>query len=155
VLTWPVVLAMIVFGLVVVLGLVPAATRWRRRQRRLSAAGRGDPDPLWAELSDTAVDLGYVWSPARSPRQVAGWLGRQVDAPAAQSLRTLASAVEMARYAPGGPHSGQQALVDELRTVEARLRSERSRSVRIGARLLPASLGWRRFRLTVPRRRRR
>jgi transglutaminase-like putative cysteine protease len=133
--------------------LIPAATRWRRRRRRLRAAGRGDPDPLWAELSDTAVDLGYVWSPARSPRQVAGWLGRQVDAPARESLSTLATAVELARYAPPQP-GATTSLVGELRTVEARLRSERSRSVRIGARLLPASLGWRRFRLAMPRRKR-
>jgi hypothetical protein len=141
---------LLVFALLL---LVPAGTRWRRRRHRLRAAGQGDPDPLWAELSDTAVDLGYVWSPARSPRQVAGWLGRQVDAPAAQSLSTLATAVELARYAPGQP-GATTSLVDELRTVEAQLRSERSRSVRIGARLLPASLGWRRFRLAVPRRKR-
>lgn len=133
--------------------LIPAAARWRRRRRRIRAAGRGDPDPLWAELSDTAVDLGYVWSPARSPRQVAGWLGRQVDSHARESLSTLASAVELARYAP--PQAGATtSLVEELRTVEARLREERSRSVRIAARLLPASLGWRRLRLSVPRRKR-
>jgi hypothetical protein len=137
------------------LAFIPAATRWRRRRRRLRAANRGDPDPLWAELSDTAVDLGYVWSPARSPRQVAGWLGRQIDAPAAQSLRTLASAVELSRYAPGDRLGGANPLVEELRTVEARLRAERSRSVRIAARLLPASLGWRRFRIAVPRRKHR
>jgi transglutaminase-like putative cysteine protease len=140
-------------ALLVLLALIPAAARWRRRRRRLRAADRGDPDALWAELSDTAVDLGYVWSPARSPRQVAGWLGRQVDAPARESLSTLATAVELARYAP--PREGARtSLVGELRTVEARMRSGRSRSVRIGARLLPASLGWRRFGLAVPRRKR-
>ncbi|PZS32402.1 MAG: hypothetical protein DLM58_09960 [Pseudonocardiales bacterium] len=146
-----------VLGSLVVLGLitlVPATTRWRRRRARLRAAGLGDPDPLWAELSDTAVDLGYVWSAARSPRQVSGWLGRQVDSPAAQSLSSLATAVELARYAPERPNASAS-LVADLRTVEARLRSERSRSVRIGARLLPASLGWRRLRFAVPRRRRR
>jgi hypothetical protein len=145
-----------VLGSLLILGLlllIPAAARWRRRRRRLRAAGQGDPDPLWAELSDTALDLGYVWSAARSPRQVAGWLGRQVDAPAQHSLSTLASAVELARYAPA--HQGSTtSLVEQLRTVEARMRSGRSRSVRIGARLLPASLGWRRFRLAVPRRKR-
>ena len=152
---WPVVSLLVALSLVVVLAFIPAATRWRRRRRRLRAANRGDPDPLWAELSDTAVDLGYVWSPARSPRQVAGWLGRQIDAPAAQSLRTLASAVELSRYAPGDRLGGANPLVEELRTVEARLRAERSRSVRIAARLLPASLGWRRFRIAVPRRKHR
>ncbi|MFN2519081.1 MAG: DUF3488 and DUF4129 domain-containing transglutaminase family protein [Jatrophihabitantaceae bacterium] len=143
-----------VLAIVVLLALVPGAIRWRRRRGRLRAAGGGDPDPLWAELSDTAVDLGYVWSPARSPRQVAGWLGRHVDPPAAQALATLASAVEVARYAPHD-RARTTSLVEELRTVEARLRNERSRSVRIGARLLPASLGWRRVNLVGPRRRRR
>ncbi len=140
-----------VLALLVVLALllmIPAAARWRRRRARLHAAVRGDPDPLWAELSDTAVDLGYVWSPARSPRQVAGWLGRQVDAPAARSLSTLASAVELARYAPGQPGAATS-LVGELRVVESQLRSERTRSVRIWARLLPASLGWRGLRLHI------
>ncbi len=147
--------ALLVVVLAVGLALVPAVSRWRRRRHRLRAAGSGDPDPLWAELSDTAVDLGYVWSPARTPRQVVGWLGRQIDGPGQHSLTTLASAVEHARYAPGGRTDGRAGLVGELRTVEARLRADRSRSVRITARLLPASLGWRRWRITRPRRRRR
>lgn len=154
-LAWPVVGVLLALVLVVLLALVPAAIRWRRRRQRLRAAGRGDPDPLWAELSDTAVDLGYVWSPARSPRQVAGWLGSKVDAPAQQSLRALAFAVEVARYAPDRAPVDPKPLVAELRTVEAHLRADRSRSVRIGARLLPASLGWRQFRVSVPRRKHR
>jgi transglutaminase-like putative cysteine protease len=151
---WPVVWVLVGLLVLTVLVLVPASIRWRRRLRRLRAAERGDPDPLWAELSDTAVDLGYVWSPARTPRQVAGWLGRQVDAPAAQSLNTLASAVELSRYARADEQGGRTTLVAELRTVEARLRADRSRSVRVSARLLPASLGWRRLRIAIPRRKR-
>ena len=142
--------------LAILLGLIPAATRWRRRQHRLRAAGDGDPDPLWAELSDTAIDLGYVWSPARTPRQVAGWLGapdrraraRHHWTPWPQRSRCRV----MRRRAGSDPHSP---LVGELRAIEAQLRAERSRSVRISARLLPASLGWRRFRISVPRRKRR
>ena len=67
-----------------------------------SRLGRGgDADAVWAELSDTATDLGYVWSPARTPRQVVDWLGR--DAGTAQpQLTALAAAVEVARYAPPG-----------------------------------------------------
>jgi transglutaminase-like putative cysteine protease len=145
----------LVLALAVLLALVPAATRRRRRGQRLRAADNGDPDPLWAELSDTAVDLGYVWSTSRTPRQVVGWLGGQIDAPGQQSLSTLASAVEHARYAPGGRTGERAGLVGELRTVEARLRADRSRSVRITARLLPASLGWRRPRIARPQRRRR
>jgi hypothetical protein len=96
---------------------------------------------LWAELSATASDLGYVWSDARTPRQVVAWLGPQVIVGASErSLRRLAGAVERARYAPSA--SAEEPLVAELRDVETRLRRRRSRSTRLRARLWPASLGW-------------
>jgi len=125
------------------LSVTPAAVRWRRRHERLRAARRGDPDPLWTELSDTAQDLGYVWSPARSPRQVVSWLAPDVDGPSVRALQTLALAVEQSRYRAAGGERISLALVAELRTVESQLRSRRSRATRIRSRLLPASLGWR------------
>jgi transglutaminase-like putative cysteine protease len=128
-----------VLGAALIALLVPGAARSMRRRRRLSAARRGDADALWDELSATAVDLGYVWSSARSPRQVYTWLESQLREPA--SLRTMAGAVERSRYAPSGVAAGP--LVDELRDVESQLRHRRSRATRIRSRLLPASLGWR------------
>src|SRR5262249_56591102 len=96
---WATLLLLSIAGLVVLVFLVPAAVRLGRRRRRLRAAAR-DPDPLWRELADTAVDLGYVWSPVRTPRQVVKWLRREgVDGDADAALRTLASAVELSRYA--------------------------------------------------------
>ncbi|MGN6609186.1 MAG: transglutaminaseTgpA domain-containing protein, partial [Jatrophihabitans sp.] len=69
---WVVPLVILAVAVVV---LLPAALREaRRRRRRADAARDRDPGPLWAELADTAVDLGLAWSPARSPRQVAAWL---------------------------------------------------------------------------------
>ena len=120
--------------------LVPAAVRQVRRRRRLRLAHRGDTDALWAELSDTATDLGYVWSAARTPRQVAGWLGGSSDA-ATSSLRTLTAAVEQARYAPTGEPGGAD-LVHDLHVVHAGLRSRRSGRERVRAVLWPASLRW-------------
>ena len=121
--------------------LVPAGLRFVRRRRRMLAARHGDADALWAELSDTAVDLGYVWSPARSPRQVATWLAR--DAPdAAPALRELATAVEHSRYAAAPGNRAGTALAGDLRTVTGALRAQRSGSVRARATLWPASLGW-------------
>ena len=70
---WTVAIVLVAAGVL----LLPAGLRLLRRRRRLLAARHGDADALWAELSDTAVDLGYVWSPARSPRQVAIWLSRE------------------------------------------------------------------------------
>ena len=78
---------------------VPAAVRWRRRRARFARVRRGDTDALWAELADTTVDLGYVWSPARTPRQVARWLGSSSDT-ASEPLRAVTAAVERARYSP-------------------------------------------------------
>ncbi len=136
---WPWVV--IVVALLAMLAAVPAAVRWAGRRRRLAAARRGDPDPLWAELTATATDLGYVWSPARSPRQVVGWLGPQAR-DAQRSLEGLAGAVERSRYAPVGDASSATDLVERLRDVEASLRGRLPTSVRVRARLFPQSLGW-------------
>jgi transglutaminase-like putative cysteine protease len=132
-------------GLIVLVFLVPAGVRLRRRRRRLRAAAR-DPDPLWRELADTAVDLGYVWSPVRTPRQVVKWLRREgVDGDADGALRTLANAVELSRYAAPGQGTNGRTLVAELRRVEVSLRSTRTGWERTRARLLPLSLGWTRI----------
>ena len=127
----------------------PFATRWWRRRVRIRAARLGNPDPLWAELSATARDLGYVWSPSRTPRQVERWLASEVG-PSRPALHNLTSAVEQARYAqrPAPERSAPQrsvggTLVADLRAVETQLRLTRSRTTRIRSRVLPASLGWR------------
>jgi hypothetical protein len=129
-------------GLVVVLLLFPASARLARRRARLHAAER-EPDALWQELADTAVDLGYVWSPVRSPRQVVIWLRREgVSGEADESLRTLATAVELSRYAPDRDGVATRGLVTDLRRVEVSMRETRSGWERARARLLPQSLGW-------------
>jgi hypothetical protein len=126
------------------LAVVPGAVRVRRRRVRLHAA-RAGPDPLWAELADTAVDLGYVWSPVRSPRQVEGWLRQQgVSGPEAEAaLHSLATAVERSRYAPPNAVDGPSAgLVTDLHQIESSLRARRTRADRVRARVLPGSIGW-------------
>ena len=131
-------------AVLVVLALVtflPAMVRATRRRRRYAAARRGDPDPLWAELSDTATDLGYVWSPARTPRQVSAWLASDA-ADTAPALQALAVAVEQRRYSPHGSTSDPAQLADGLRDVTDQLRARRRGRMRLLARLWPASLGW-------------
>lgn len=130
--------------MVAVVSLVPAAVRGRRRRARYLAARRdGDPDALWAELSDTAVDLGYVWSAARSPRQTVAWLAGDVGT-SADALSTLAVAVEQRRFAKDSdrPATDAERLVRDLQDVTGQLRSRQARSARLRAILLPASLGW-------------
>lgn len=132
---------LIIVGVALIV-LVPAFLRRLRRRRRFAAARRGDPDPLWAELSDTAVDLGYVWSPTRSPRQVSAWLARDAG-DAAAKLDALAVAVEEHRYAAQPQRRDTSGLAAGLLDVTDRLRSRRSRRAQLHATLLPASLGWR------------
>lgn len=129
--------------IVLALFLTPAGARAVRRRRRITSARRdGDAAALWAELSDTTVDLGYVWSAARSPRQVAGWLNRDAGE-AAGALHQLAAAVERSRYsAPGTRAADEEGLERGLRDVTGTLRAGRSRSTRIRSVLWPASLRW-------------
>ena len=143
---WTVLAVVILVG---VLFVTPAAVRLRRRRARLRAA-RAGPDPLWAELADTATDLGYVWSPVRTPRQVEGWLRDEAvsGSEAEAALHSLATAVEVSRYAPPSSRPPAEAdLVSNLREVEASLRARRTRSDRVRARMLPGSVSWLRRRL--------
>jgi transglutaminase-like putative cysteine protease len=140
---WAAVLLLGLAVIVLVIALTPAVVRTWRRRSRLRAAARG-PDPLWRELADTVVDLGYVWSPVRSPRQVVTWLKREgLSKEADGSLQALAGAVEVARYAaPGNQGGTATSMVADLKRVEGDLRSRRSGWERARARLLPESLGW-------------
>ncbi|MGH8862466.1 MAG: transglutaminase TgpA family protein, partial [Jatrophihabitantaceae bacterium] len=128
-------------AILAVVALTPASVRWQRRRRRMYRIRAGDTDALWAELSDTAVDLGYVWSDARSPRQVARWLGSSSDV-ASGSLQTLTRAVEQARYRPRAAAGTRADLADELEIVRRGLGARRSPRERLRARFWPASLNW-------------
>ncbi len=128
-------------ALTVVALLTPWAVRQRRRRYRLRLARGGDTEAIWTELFDTAVDLGYVWSPARTPRQVARWLAPSAGA-AAGSLQTLAAAVELGRYAPPGSGPPPDGLLTDFAAVRAGLSATRPTGRRLRSRLWPASLGW-------------
>lgn len=136
-------------GLVIIalagLASIPALVRWSRRRSRLGAAARGDPDALWAELSDTAVDLGYVWSDARSPRQVVNWLANDAG-DTTPALSALATAVEQNRYARAPQLDNTGELREGLLAVSDQLWARRSGRARFRARFWPASLGWSRRR---------
>jgi len=131
-----------VAAVVIIVFLLPASVRLWRRRGRLRASAHG-PDPLWRELADTAIDLGYVWSPVRTPRQVVIWLRREgVRGEADGALQTLAGAVEVSRYAAPRAGVATRELVTDLRRIEVSLRASRTRWERVRARLLPESLGW-------------
>ena len=97
--------------------LLPRVVRRRRRDRRLAAGG---PEDAWAEIRDTAIDLGVPWPAGRSPRatrnQLVDHLGTPLGpdtadrpahgptiAPAAvEALDRLVHSLELLRYARPG-----------------------------------------------------
>jgi hypothetical protein len=143
--------AVAVIAVLCVLALAPAGVRARRRRQRLWAGRHGDPAPLWAELADTAVDFGYPWTAARSPRQVAHWLHGPAGS-AAGSLDRLTASLERSRYAAPGGHTEADGggLLHDLAAVRKQLRSRRDWRARLRAVLWAPSLGWR---WRLPRRR--
>jgi transglutaminase-like putative cysteine protease len=74
-----IVIAIGVLVLLALLGLVPSVVRRARRRRRLE----GRAEEAWAELRDSAIDLGVSWPVSRSPHetgyQLAAWFGPEPD----------------------------------------------------------------------------
>jgi transglutaminase-like putative cysteine protease len=113
----PVACALAVLLLLAVVLLLPRLVRRRRRDRRLAS---GEPELVWAELADTAVDLGSGWPRGRSPRATRDWLVDLLGAPvgphtperpprgpaiapeAVGALDRIVRTLELQRYARGG-----------------------------------------------------
>jgi transglutaminase-like putative cysteine protease len=135
------------------IGLVPGAVRRGRRNRRLE----GGAEQAWAELRDTAIDLGIGWPASRSPHEtgylLAAWFGPEPDgaplvrpprgrglAPGAEdALDRIVLTLERVRYAryaddiPG-------ALAEDVRTTIASLEHGCTSGTLRRARWLPRSL---------------
>jgi transglutaminase-like putative cysteine protease len=128
---------------VIVLLLIPAVLRRIRRRRRLRRAGAA-PALLWAEIVDTAVDLGLALPGNLSPRRLAQYWARLPSGERSMPETTRAVIEEVAyaeqldRYAGGAKVAADTAarLRNGLRSWE-RYRSARSRW---RARLAPQSL---------------
>lgn len=119
--------------------LVPAGTRALRRWLRLRA---GEPDALvrgaWAELRDSALDLGLDWPGGITPRQLAGaeWPG--LDGAGRAALGRLALLTEQLRFAPALPD--EVSVVDDLAVVRGQWAAQASGGQRFAARFAPRSL---------------
>lgn len=144
-------------GLVLVTGLllIPTLARRRRRDRRLAAGG---PEDIWAELRDTAVDLGVPWPGGRSPREtrdaLVDHLGRPVDSttpdrPAhgrdvapegAEALGRLVTDLERLRYSRSPAEADRARLRADGRTVLASLAGGATRASRRRATWWPRSV---------------
>ncbi|UDY22498.1 transglutaminaseTgpA domain-containing protein [Nocardioides sp. Kera G14] len=120
-------------GLLVILLLVlPASLRRLRRRRRLA---RSTPEDLWAELRDTAVDLGAVWPEEASVRRQAAAV--RVSGDAGQALGRLVTVLEESRYAP---QAGRASGSAELEAVRSALWENAGPRAKRRARALPPSL---------------
>jgi transglutaminase-like putative cysteine protease len=144
------VVVLILLGL---LALLPRSIRRSRRTKRLA----GTAEDAWAELRDSAVDLGVGWSAGRSPHdtgsQLVGWFGAEPDGPppvrpargrglapgAEDALDRIVRALERVRYArfsddvPG-------ALADDVRTCIAALEHGSTRRALRRAQWMPRSV---------------
>jgi len=124
-------------GLLVIAALFgPALVRRQRRRSRLS---RATPEDLWAELRDTAVDLGAPWPEDDSVRRQAA--GLRVEGPGADALTRLRTGVEESRYAAIAVTTAD---AEDLTTVTASLWSAAGPRTKRRARLWPRSLRRRR-----------
>ena len=135
------------------LALVPRSVRRRRRARRLA----GSAEEAWAELRDSAIDLGVSWPSGRSPHEtghhLAGWFGPDPDgaplvrpprgrglAPGAEdALDRIVLTLERVRYARD-PHDVPGALAEDVETCIVALEHGSMRSALRRAQWLPRSL---------------
>ena len=147
------------FGLALLLlvaapALARLGIRWRRWTVVAAGAGAGSAltaggarvaETAWRELRDCAVDLGYAWPEARTPRQTSAALtGEGRLSPAgAQALATITRTVERVRYAPaGGPEVNRDLLRGAVDDVRRELAVNAETKDRVRARIAPRSLAF-------------
>jgi transglutaminase-like putative cysteine protease len=123
--------------------LTPAALRRRRRRRRLRAPASG-PAELWAEILDTALDLGLPLAPHLSPRRLVQFWStrptgeRSMPGITRAAIMDVAYAQELDRYAGGAalPRDAATHLPEALKAWERSCDSQ----ARWRARLAPQSV---------------
>ena len=117
--------------LLVLLALLPGTWRRRRRAHRLA----GGPELVWAEICDTALDLGVPWSRGRSPRVTAAGLREHLLGPVGPqgpfaSLEALVAGLERLRYSrsgDAGTHAWGEAGERVVEALEAGVRTHARR----------------------------
>ena len=132
---------------------MPGLVRRSRRTPRLA----GGAEDAWAELRDSAVDLGVGWPSGRSPHEtghrLAGWFGPEPDGPppvrpprgrglapgAEDALDRIVLTLEQVRYARA-PRDVPGALAEDVETCIAALEHGSMRSTLRRAKWLPRSL---------------
>ncbi len=126
---------------VIVLSMVPWLVRSMVRRRRFrQEPSQAAIEGLWAEIRDTARDIGMDWSDAATPRQSGSRLVGRLPGEVRPKAIRVARAVEFGRYA--GVEQRKLDLRDDARSVREALFNTASTGQRWRARLLPRSLRW-------------
>ena len=139
---------LIVVGVLAVLTLLATPSlviAWRRRRRTSRPEPRARIELTWRDLGESITDLGWSWSTAATPREVANALARQVRLGESEraALRRLVWWIEQVRYAPPSVDvvpPGPSELRADLAVLRKAADRGAVRSRRIRARLAPASL---------------
>jgi transglutaminase-like putative cysteine protease len=111
-----------------------------RRRRFARLPGRARVEGLWAEIRDSARDLGLDWSDTATPRQLGDWLAERLPETVHPEVIRLARGVETIRYA--GRDNAAVDLRKEAATVCRALWTQATLARRWRARLLPPSWRW-------------
>ncbi|WP_022881115.1 transglutaminase family protein [Gryllotalpicola ginsengisoli] len=111
------------------------------RLRRLREQG-GPPALAWAELRDTARDLGYAVSATETPRAFAARLAAEWHPGAGEraDLDALLELVEEGEYGPPQPWARHYELAELTDRVAVALERSRGRGIRARALFAPVSL---------------
>jgi transglutaminase-like putative cysteine protease len=135
-------IALVVVLLLAIALVVPALARAitrQRRRRHLADPIRG-PAVAWAELRDTAIDLGMPWDDRRSPRQIAATMQSALGSTsqAGAAMMQVARSEEVSRYA-ATPQPASSELRREVHVVRTAMRATRSTPQRALALVMPRS----------------
>ncbi|MDX6258821.1 MAG: hypothetical protein QOH84_509 [Kribbellaceae bacterium] len=126
---------------VILLLCVPWLIRTLTRRKRFSRPpSRIGIEGLWAEVRDTARDLGLDWSEIATPRQLGDWLVTKVPEETQPQALRLARGVEAIRYA--GLDDALPDLRTEAEAVRKALWIDTRFIRRWRARMLPPSWRW-------------
>jgi transglutaminase-like putative cysteine protease len=122
--------------IVMLLPLVPIAVRgWRRARRSWRVRRHGSAVDAWAELRDTATDLG--WSSATlTPREFAIAARQRQPEKVVRALANLLTALEATAYSP----TPAESMLRDLRVARRAMLRSSSRRERLRAAVTPASV---------------
>ncbi|CAN5354109.1 DUF3488 and transglutaminase-like domain-containing protein [soil metagenome] len=122
---------------VILVLLLPAIVRRSRRLRRFARIrSSGAPLEAWAEVRDTALDLGLSSTDAETPRAFATALSSVMTAAGTDPIARLLTAVESHAFSTGSPG----AQVADVRATRVAMLAFASRGDRLRAMFLPASV---------------